>query len=260
MKNFNGPKEAAETERAASRDKVSANAKRDRQSRTRRDSQSRTQRDSQGRTQMAQELRRLKAQVASLTQELEACRAELTAADLAASGLQRHDPPDQPFSLVKPQNDSLMNLFVAAARLHANLDRPGVLGAIREILSDLIGSQAMAVFEIDAAGDALSLVESIGVDADSMRRIALGTGLIGTVAETGAAYFSDSESQVIACVPLKIGASVTGAIAVFRLLEQKQQLEMSDLELLDFMSTHAALALYRTAPVARGRDSGRTQA
>jgi hypothetical protein len=249
MKNLNGPKEAAETEHSARRQKVSANAARD--------SQSRTQRVSQSRTQMDQELRRLKAQVASLTQELEACRAELTAADLAASVGQCHEPPDKPFTSVKPQNDSLMNLFVAAARLHANLDRPGVLGAIREILSDLIGSQAMAVFEIDAAGDALSLVESIGVDANSMRRVALGTGLIGTVAKTGAAYFSDDgESQVIACVPLKIGASVTGAIAVFRLLEQKQQLEMSDRELLDFMSTHAALALYRTAPLARGRDCG----
>jgi hypothetical protein len=248
MKKFNGPKEAAETERSASRGKVSANAKRDRQSRT--------QRDSQSRTQMDQELRQLKAQVATLTQELETCRAELTAAGLAASVLRRHAQPDKPFTLVEPQNDSLMNLFVAAARLHANLDRAGVLAAIREILSDLIGAQAMAVYEIDATGDALLQVESIGVDAGSMRRIALGSGLIGSAAKTGAAYFSDdAESEVIACVPLKIGASVTGAIAVFRLLEQKQQLEMSDRELLDFMSTHAAFALYRTGPLTPGRES-----
>jgi len=253
MKNSNGPKKAAETERSASRGKVSAKAKRE--------SQSRTQRDSQSRIKIDQQLRQLKAQVASLTQELETCRAELTAADLAASVLRRHEPPDKSCTLVEPQNDSLMNLFVAAARLHANLDRPGVLAAIREILSDLIGSQAMAVFEIDAAGDELSLVESIGVDAGSMRRIALGAGLIGAVAKTGAAYFSDDgESQVIACVPLKIGASVTGAIALFRLLEQKQQLEMSDRELLNFMSTHAALALYRSAPLTPGRKSDGAQA
>jgi hypothetical protein len=245
MKNFNGPKEVAETERSVSRRKVTTEAKR----------------DSQSRTQMEQELRQLKSQVATLTQELETCRAELTAADLAASVLQRHAAPDKPFTLVEPQNDSLITLFVAAARLHANLDRPGVLAAIREILSDLIGSQAMAVFEIDATGDALSLVESIGVDASSMRCIALGAGVIGTVAKTGAAYFSDDgDSEVIGCVPLKIGASVTGAIAVFRLLEQKQQLEMSDRELLDFMSTHAALALYRTAPLAQGRESAGARA
>jgi len=240
MKIFNGPQKAADSAPSASRREASTKA----------------QRDSQSLTQIEQELRQLKVQVASLTQDLEACRAELTAAELAAGVLQRHEPQGKPFALVEPRNDSLINLFIAAARLHASLDRAGVLAAIREILSDLIGSQAMAVFEVDAAGDALSLVESIGVDANSMRRIALGTDLIGTVAKTGAAYFSDdAESKVVACVPLKIGASVTGAIVLFRLLEQKQQLEMSDRELLDFMSTHAALALYRTAPLAQGRDS-----
>jgi hypothetical protein len=201
---------------------------------------------------MEQELRQLKVQVASLTQELEACRAELTAADLAASVLQRHEPPDKPFTLVEPRNDSLINLFVAAARLHANLDRPGVLTAIREILSDLIGSQAMAVFEIDAAGDAFSLVESIGVDANSMRRIALGTL---THRRKPARLFSDDAERSRRHVPLKIGASVTGATRSFA-TRTKQQLEMSDRELLDFMSTHAALALYRTTPPAQGRDSG----
>jgi len=241
MKVSKEPQETGETERSAQQRKASANAKP----------------DSQSRTQRKQPLRRLQAQVESLTQELEACRAELTAADLAASVFQRTEYPDKTFTSVEPQDDSLMNLFVAAARLHATLDRPGVLAAIREILSDLIGSRAMAVFEIDAPGTALSLVESIGVDPGSTADIGLGTGLIGSVAKTGVAYFSDNgEGDIVACVPLKIGASVTGVIAIFRLLEQKQQLEMSDRELLDFMSTHAALALYRTAPFGREHKSG----
>jgi hypothetical protein len=245
MKNFKQPKEAAGSDGSAPLRKVSA----------------KTKRVSQSRSQIEKELRQLRAQVASLTQELETCRAELTAADLAASVLRRHESLDKPYTLVEPQNDSLMNLFVAAARLHTHLDRPGVLAAIREILSDLIGSQAMAIFEIDATGDALLLVESIGVEANSMRRIALGSGLIGTAAKTGAAYFSDdARSEVVACVPLKIDALVTGAIAVIRLHKQKQQLETSDRELLDFMSTHAALALYRTAPLTSGRESVGAQA
>lgn len=240
MKTLKQPKEAARSEGSARRRKVRA----------------KTESVSQSRTQKEKEVRQLRAQVESLTQELETCRAELTAADLAASVLRRHGSLDKPYTLFEPQNDNLMNLFVAAARLHAHLDRSGVLTAIREILSDLIGSQAMAIFEIDATGDALMLVESIGVEANSMRRIALGSGLIGTAAKTGVAYFSnDAKNEVVACVPLKIGASVTGAIAVIRLFEQKQQLEMSDRELLDFMSTHAALALYRTAPPTPGRDS-----
>jgi len=114
MKIYNRPKNGADSTPSASRGETSTKAKR----------------DSQSPTQIEQELRQLKVQVASLTQDLEACRAELTAADLAASVLRRHEPPATPFTLVEPRNDSLINLFVAAARLHANLDRPGVLAHV----------------------------------------------------------------------------------------------------------------------------------
>ena len=203
-------------------------------------------------TQLAQANRQLRAQVEALTQDLDRCRAELTATELSAVMAHGQCALDELFTVVEAQNHSLMNLFVTATRLHSTTERAGVLTAIREILTDLIGSQATAVFEIDSAGDALSLVESIGVDADAWRRIPLGTGLIGMVAKTGEAYFSDGgDNEIIACVPLKIGSRRTGAIAVFRLLEQKPQLQTSDRELLEFMSTHAALALYRTAAPAQ---------
>jgi GAF domain-containing protein len=150
--------------------------------------------------------------------------------------------------MVEAQNYTLMNLFVAATRLHTSTHRSGVLTAIREILSDLIGSAASAVFEIDASGKTLSLLESSGIAAATLSHIPIGSGCIGRVAATGEPFFGDgTDGELIACVPLKLGPRVIGVIALFRLLDQKVELHSNDHELLDFMSTHAALALHRTA-------------
>ncbi len=216
--------EAGATERLAQRSKANANTK------------------PEGRSQWPKEQRQLQAQVISRTGELAAWRTEY---------------PDNRFNPVAPQPDSLMNLFVAAARLHMNLDQPGVLLAIREILSDLIGARALALFEIDATGANLSLVEAIGVQSGCMADIPLGAGVIGGVAKSGAAYFTDhGGGELVACVPLTIGAGVTGVFVLYQLLEQKPQLEPRDRELLDFLSTHAALALYRSAAYGAARNSG----
>ena len=210
-----------------------------------------------GRDQRNQELQHCQEQLANLNEELAACRAELAAADLRAGALPLNTRSDKNFTPVQLQQGGLINLFVAAARLNANLDRPGVLGAIREILSDLIGVRAMALFEIDAAGKALSLLQAVGVDAEYNPEIPLGAGVIGTVATSGVAYFSDDgDSEVVACVPLKIGACVTGVMVLFRLLEQKPQLEPNDRDLLEFLSTHAALALYRSGANRAASQSG----
>jgi hypothetical protein len=52
-------------------------------------------------------------------------------------------------------------------------------------------------------------------------------------------------------VPLRLGESTTGAIAIFRLLPQKPGLEPLDYELFDLLGTHAAAALYCTGLHAR---------
>ena len=50
-----------------------------------------------------------------------------------------------------------------------------------------------------------------------------------------------------ACVPLKIGSMVVGAIVVFRLLSHKPALERVDHELFELLAVHASTALYRSA-------------
>ncbi|MCZ6688668.1 MAG: GAF domain-containing protein [Planctomycetota bacterium] len=156
---------------------------------------------------------------------------------------------------VQQRNANLANLYDASYRLHSTLDRKEVFAAIREIVSDLIGSEELAVFEANAEGTELSLVFSEGVEAGGYERIPFGSGLIGGAAATGELYVADEHDRPAgsdgdspsACIPLVLDERVTGVIAIFRLLEQKSGFEDVDHELFELLATHAATALYCTS-------------
>src|SRR5437764_14078928 len=65
---------------------------------------------------------------------------------------------------VEQQNTNLANLYVASYQLHGTLDRERVLGAIKEIVINLIGSEELAIWEIDRDFDAMMLIDSFGID------------------------------------------------------------------------------------------------
>jgi hypothetical protein len=161
---------------------------------------------------------------------------------------------------VEQEKSNLSNLYVASYRLHGTVDREEVLAVLQEIAANLIGSEEMAVFETSADGTALQLVASFGIDPVPYRRVALGQGLIGRSATSGATYVAGEqplpegvccEPELTACIPLKLGGTVTGAVALFRLLPQKTRIEPLDRELFDLLATHAATALYCSSLAAR---------
>jgi nitrate/nitrite-specific signal transduction histidine kinase len=159
------------------------------------------------------------------------------------------------FEEIEHQNSNLANLYVASYRLHGTLDRDEVLTTILEILINLVGSEEIAVFEMDSGGSALNLAASYGIDEESYRRVSLGTGILGRVAATGESHFDDEnkdgettgdEESVKACIALKVDGRVTGLITIFKLLPQKPGLEAVDHEMFELLATHAATAIYCT--------------
>jgi len=102
--------------------------------------------------------------------------------------------------------------------------------------------------------DALSLAGSFGINAREWAGVPLGSGVVGTVANTGERFVISEtlvqpfgrEEHLTACIPLKLDDKVVGAIGIFRLLQQKQALEPVDFELFDLLGSHAASALYCT--------------
>ena len=156
------------------------------------------------------------------------------------------------YAEVELQNSNLANLYVASYRLHGTLDRQEVLAAIGEIVANLIGSEEMAVYETSADGASLELLSAVGLSPEAWRRLKVGEGPIGKVAETGETYVAPPDRAgappdgLTACIALKLDTRVTGVIAIFRLLPQKSRLETVDFELFDLLGTHAATALYCT--------------
>lgn len=155
---------------------------------------------------------------------------------------------------VEHQNNNLANLYVASYQLHGTMDREEVVAAIQEIVINLIGSEELALYEMDPDGTTLRLAGSFGIDPLVFATVPPGSGIIGRVATTGQPFFPGSEAgprapretHLTACVPLKLGERVIGALAVFRLLPQKSGLEAVDYELFNLLATHAATALYLT--------------
>ncbi len=154
---------------------------------------------------------------------------------------------------VEQRNNDLANLYVASYRLHGTLDREQILTAIQEIVINLIGSEEFGIYEIDQH-EKLQLVSSFGLEEEGFRSIPIGDGLIGGSARSGELYVANgnppaealpSETELTACIPLKLDDQVIGLIAVFRLLSQKGgRLESLDRELFDLLATQAATALY----------------
>jgi GAF domain-containing protein len=149
---------------------------------------------------------------------------------------------------------NLASLYVAVTSVHDALDRPSVLSSVQEIVTNLIGSEELAIFEIDGAHGRLTLLASTGIEPGPYQEIYVGDGAIGRAAATGerlirqegGSLTEDGDAALTACIPLKVAGRVLGVLAVFRLLPHKGRLDAIDIDLFDVLAAHAASALLFT--------------
>lgn len=172
----------------------------------------------------------------------------------------RNGSMKEQYAVIERQNADLANLYVASYRLHETLDRQEVLAIIQEVLANLVGSEEIGVFELTPDGETLNALWTFGIDEARFRSLSARAGVIGRAVGTGEIFVAGEkenagalphELDLTACVPLSLGGTITGAIAVFRLLPQKQGLTRVDRELFELLATHAATALYCTGLHAR---------
>jgi len=149
---------------------------------------------------------------------------------------------------IETQSSNLSNLYVASYQLHASVERESVLSTIQEIVVNLIGSEEVAIFEFHADANEFRLASAFGVEQTKLKSFKAGSGPIGSRLLSGEVFVNDhvsgGEDKLTACVPLRIGERITGAILVFRLLEHKQGLQPVDHELFELLAIHASTALY----------------
>jgi hypothetical protein len=145
----------------------------------------------------------------------------------------------------------LAQLYVALERLHGGLTQGEVVGAIQEIVINVVGSEELAVFE--RRGEALVLLQSFGVDPAPLRSVPLGRGPIGAAATGGGTWVANGveaapeDEHLTAVIPLRVGDRVVGAIAIWRLLGHKPGLGEGDHAVFDVLAAHAGIALHLRA-------------
>jgi hypothetical protein len=183
---------------------------------------------------------RLRRSCAALATELDALRARL---DNVAEESQQYIDRYQQIEL---HSCNLANLYVASYQLHTSIDRESVFRVIQEIVINLVGSEEVAIFETGPAGE-FNLSSSFGIDAARIARFRLGDGPIAQRVRSGQIYVNPNagaDSEVTACIPLSIGASLIGTILILRLLDHKTSLQPVDHEIFDLLAVHAATSLY----------------
>lgn len=144
---------------------------------------------------------------------------------------------------IEQQSSNLANLYVASYQLHTSIDRAGVLNAIQEIVINLIGSEELAIYEVNDDGE-FELTGSFGLDPHRVRTSIAGESAVEQIGEGHIFPEPDDRRPLTAYVPLRIGERVIGAILVFRLLDHKPGLQPVDHELFDLLAVHASTALY----------------
>ncbi len=150
---------------------------------------------------------------------------------------------------------NLANLHVASYHLHSTLRLPLVVRHLRELLAQLIGARAFAIYVADDTETELVAIASEGLEPAKLANVRIGSadvadsvaGTMERVFLTGSAQIVEGplplEPGLIACLPMRVDTRAIGVIVIHSLLPQKEQFVAVDHELFKMLGQHAASAL-----------------
>jgi len=150
---------------------------------------------------------------------------------------------------IEEENNNLASLYVASFQLHSTLDLSEVVQIVVEIVINLIGAEVFAIYILDERTGVLSPVASEGRPVSDFAACELGKGLVGASVATGETQCGDASApedpaSPIVCVPLRVQERPIGAIAIHKLLQQKDGFTALDHELFTLLAGHAATAVF----------------
>jgi len=150
---------------------------------------------------------------------------------------------------VEEENNNLANLYVASYQLHSTLDLSEVLKIIIEIVINLVGAEIFAVYVHDEKEEVLEPVAAEGAAVSDFPSCPLGKGIVGESVQTGDTHTTNKNASgdlasPIVSIPLLVEDRPIGAIAIFKLLAQKEAFTLLDHELFTLLAGHAATAIF----------------
>jgi nitrate/nitrite-specific signal transduction histidine kinase len=152
---------------------------------------------------------------------------------------------------IEEENNNLANLYVASYQLHSTLDPSEVLKVILEIVINLVGAEVFCVYVCEEETEVLTPVAAEGGAVNDFPSIPLGDGEVGGAVVSGDVFTGEVSSLTAAeggdpvvCIPLRVEDRPIGAIAIYRLLSQKDGFSALDHELFTLLAGHAATAIF----------------
>ena len=150
-----------------------------------------------------------------------------------------------------------VGLQVARRRLADTAGREDTLEAIRDIVTNLLGSEEIALFTVDQRREVLSLLWSFGIAAARNRKLLAGRSPILQRVIDGEPYWEgarassrdgDPVDEFNALVPILLDGRTVAVLAIRSLLPQKAALDESDVDLLRLLSAEAGKTLFGRKP------------
>lgn len=155
----------------------------------------------------------------------------------------------------------------ARRRLRECNSRMEACEAIREIVSNLLGCEEMALFHVKRDHEHLSLIWSFGVEPHACHFPKLFKDTALPCVMAGDHYiqhdghhpgFHSHRSTVSAVVPIRFKGEVAAALALLRLLPQKPSIDEFDREVFEVLSNEAGEPLFgRSGSGPAGRERKR---
>jgi len=142
-------------------------------------------------------------------------------------------------------------LAAARKRLAECSGQTDAIEAVREIVSNFLGSEEMALFDFRSS-EARTLW-SFGADSEPSRVLdALTRSGLGCLAH-GECHIEHGDSplptkKTRAFVPIRLKDETVGVLAILQLLPQKSRFDAADMDLLNLLSAEAGRALFDSAP------------
>lgn len=148
--------------------------------------------------------------------------------------------------------------YVSASQLGASIAREPIVRAIREIIANLIGSEEIVIVSTvtpTPSGGPAILYAWTG-ESDWNAWNAAGWSPVEDVLRTGRSFYREDPGPPLdasipphgaalsACIALRAGERVVGAVPIFGLLPQKEELTSSDRDLCEMVGALGGQALY----------------
>jgi len=149
---------------------------------------------------------------------------------------------------VEEENSQLINLYVAGSHLHSTLELSAVQRNIVEIVINLIGAEKFIVYMYREQSGCFVPVAAEGAEPGQFPILRVDDAAFSGALASSELRFADSDSEdgsrPIAWIPLQMCDRPVGAIAIYRLLVQKDGFTQVDHQLFGLLAESAATALF----------------